>query len=347
MSGVIASHRQAFDRKVRGLHMTIANIQREGEALGFDEELVSQMCNPYFSLLQNIYSDELPFIIAVEESDLVLWLEGPALNVHNPRVSLISTVFSRVRVQIANVAKTIAHLSDASRQIPRELDLGLSALAHGSLVLGFTLPSPDGLQPNEFGQQNLLGEQDPLYRAAREAIRTIGVITEQVSDSPTPAGIDEVYKSVTDPAVRDAALNAIDKLAPTGRSGVESVSLGGRDTTLAGHALTKETRKLLRPVLRSPVRSTESGTITGEIREMDLDLNRFVIRNIENEGITQLRCSFHFRREDQARHLLAQRVKVTGRIERDKDGRARLMAVASIDELGRMSTVAEDRELFE
>jgi hypothetical protein len=346
MNEVTTTHRQIFDRKVNALLLTIANIQTEGKGLHFDDELVTQMCRPYFNLLQNIYAEELPFIRAVEESDLVLWLEGPALDVHNPRVSLISTIFRRVRVQVANVAKAIAHLSDSNRQIPRELDLGLSALARGSLVLGFTLPSPEGLQPNELGQENLLGEQDPLYRAAREAIRTIGVVTEQVSASTTEA-IDRVYGTVSDPEVRDATLIAIAKLAPTGRNGVESVRIGGLQTEMGEHALTKETRTLLKPILRSPVRSEEKGTIIGEIREIDLDLMRFVIRNVENENINQLRCSFHFPRENQARHLLARRVKVNGRIERDKDGRARLMAVESIEEIGRKTSVHENLELFQ
>lgn len=320
MTKAMSSHREVVDQKVQILHLSIANIQREGRSLGFDENLISQMCHPYFKLLHSIYEEEFPFVKAIEESDLVLRLEGPAANIKNPRVSLITTVFSRVRIQVANVAKTIASLSDSRRAMPQQLDLGLSAFARGSLVLGFTLPPPEGLQPSETGQKNLLAEQDPLYRAAREAIRTIGMITEQISANPTEEAIDKVYESMPDPEVRDATLNAISKLAPTSR-GIERVSLSGKDAAIGNRVLTSQTKKLLKPVLASPVRSNEEGAFIGEVREIDLDLKRFVIRNIENENINQLRCSFNFRRDDHARDLLTQRIKVIGKIERDAAGR--------------------------
>ncbi|MDX2042454.1 MAG: hypothetical protein SF097_14620 [Acidobacteriota bacterium] len=334
MTDKAISYGQLFEQKTNALHLTIANIQREGKDHGFDDTVIARMCQPYLSMLRSMYEEELPLIKLIGMSDLALWLQGPAFDTESPRVSLITSVFTRVRTQVANVAKSIAHLSDSERMIPREIDLGLTALAHGSLVLGFSLPEANGLQHSEKGQQNLLGKQDPLYVAAREAIRTIGIVTETLSAIPTEDSINGVYKTVSDPAVRDATLNAVAKLSPTNR-GVDKVSLTGKGGDFFRHVLTKETKKRLKPVLLAPVRSQEQGVITGEIREIDLDMKRFVIRNIENENIQQLRCSFNFPKDEHARELLARRVTVAGKIERDKQGRARLMAVEKVEELDR------------
>jgi len=72
-------------------------------------------------------------------------------------------------------------------------------------------------------------------------------------------------------------------------------------------------------------------TITGIVRESDLDDKRFEVRGIEAGSGTDLRCIYGPKIADPvASKWLNHKVEVSGRVERDTNGRARLMKVAHL-----------------
>jgi hypothetical protein len=76
---------------------------------------------------------------------------------------------------------------------------------------------------------------------------------------------------------------------------------------------------------------TEVITITGIVRETDLDDKRIEVRGIEAGSVTDLRCIYGPKVADPvASKWLNQKVEVTGRAERDTSGRARLMKVSHL-----------------
>lgn len=324
---------ESLDRKVQILHNNIAYLQRQAAAEGASEQVISTLCAPYLKLLKSVYTEEYPLAKAIEDSDILLHLEGPLVNTPSPSVSVITDAFQRVRTQVAKVAKAIAQMSPTKRAIPREVDLGLSAFAKGSLILGFTLPLPSGLREGEAGQVNLYGEDDLLYQAAREAIKTIGIVTEHLGQNPTEKGIEELETMIPDAQVRDVALNAISKLAPTGK-GITKVGIGGKSVGSDNEVhLTPKLKESLRKHLASPVKKKDPGFFIGEVREADLDAHRFELRNIEGESITSLRCSYSDKSESVVKSWLGQRVKAIGHVARDKEGNPRLLAITSIEVL--------------
>jgi hypothetical protein len=317
-----------LDYKARILYAQIAQMQKAVKEQGGSDELLEELCEPYTELLKSMYAEDYPLAKAIEESDLLLRLEGPAINRESPRISIITGVFTRVRTQVANVAKAIAQISESKKRIPKELDLGLSAFARGSLILGFTLPSPEDIEQEQDGQQNLLGEQDPLYQAARQAIRTIGVVTHHFTEGRP---LDELSEFVPDAKVRDAALLAVESLAPTGRQGINSVSIGGREITVQESApLTSAVRDEIHSQLEHPVLGEESVSFVGDVREIDLDARRFELRHIENMEVNDVRCSYVDETDDEASEWLNRRVQVKGTVERDQAGKAKLLDVSSI-----------------
>jgi hypothetical protein len=326
---------ESLDHKVQILHSNIARLQQQAAAAGATPQTISTLCAPYLDLLKEVYTEEYPLARAIEDSDLLLHLEGPAASVPNPSVALIAEAFKKVRTQVASVAKAIAQMSPTSRMIPREVDLGLAAIARGSLYLGFTLPTGTGLREKEAGQVNLLGEDDLLYQAARQAIKTIGIVTEHVAQNPTAQGFDELEEMVPDAQVRDVALTAITKLAPVGK-GVTKVGISGKGTNPSDSILTPAVRKELRRHLADPVKKDDQerpSSFTGKIREIDLDAQRFELRNLEGESVSMLRCSYTNKSDKEVRGWLGRRVKVTGFAARDKEGRPRLLAVERVEDL--------------
>jgi hypothetical protein len=65
------------------------------------------------------------------------------------------------------------------------------------------MPSADA--EDRQGNRNVLGQEDPLYQATREALRVLGVVTRALA-SPHPE--TEIGTAIPDPKIRDTALTA-------------------------------------------------------------------------------------------------------------------------------------------
>ncbi|MDX6574858.1 MAG: hypothetical protein QOE96_811 [Blastocatellia bacterium] len=322
------SWRSVLDYKARILYAQIVRLQREVEENGGSESLLDEMSEPYVELLKSMYAEDYPLAKAIEDSDLLLRLEGPAISRENPRISVITGVFGRVRLQVTKVAKAVAHIAEM-KGTPDEMDLGLSAFAKGSLILGFTLPSTEQLSEKQ-GQSSLFAED--YYRAAKEAIRTIGLVTRHVTEGRS---LDELSEIIPDVRVRDTALFAVKELAPTSRSGINSVRVSGKDIVSLDldRPLTPAIRDEVHKRLQHPVTANQSSieeapiSLVGAVREMDLDTHRFDLRQIENMEINDVRCSYLDAGDEEAKQWLNKHVRVTGMVERDATGRAKLLEI--------------------
>jgi hypothetical protein len=321
--------KEVLDHKAHLLYSEIAHIQSEMTAHGNNVAQIDLFCAPYYELLESIYSEDYPLANAVENSDLVVRLKGIGVDKNRPRLSVITSYFGKVRTQVTNIAKAIADLDETQRKVPRQFDLALSAFAKGSLVLGFTLPTLEDLENND--QTTLFGENDPLYQAARQAMKTLGVVSHYVAQD---ASLEAIAEAVPDPKIRDITMSAIGDLAPTAQSGLSSVAIAGREIgSFESGVLTKTTRANIRQVLKHPVASDEIITFPGQVRAIDLDARRFDLRHIENEKLNEVRCIYSddYADDNEASKWINHHVLVTGKVERDPNGKARLMEIESID----------------
>ncbi|MGE5353922.1 MAG: hypothetical protein ACM3P0_17680 [Acidobacteriota bacterium] len=312
--------------KVQLIHSQIAALQMWVEKNNGSSELFNSLAKPYYSLLEELYEEDYPLAKAIDTSDLLLRLEGPKTIIQNPRLSMITGVFGSVRKQVTNLTKAFSDLLESKVKIPKELDLGLSAVARGSLVLGFTLPPADSIRIKN--EPSLLGEADPLYQASKKAVQTLGVVTKLVSEED----MEELDKEIIDPKIKDVALLAVKNLAPSGRTGIDRVNVSGKDFRGAGVSiLTKEVRKNISQVLKHPVKSDEIITLRGTVREIDLDARRFELRGIQGHDILDIRCIYSIEDEAKATDILNKRVKIKGRIDRSESGKPRLLEMISMD----------------
>jgi hypothetical protein len=298
---------------------------------GGDERLIEELCEPYYELLRSMFAEDYPLAKAVEQSDLLISLEGPAISRDSPRISIITGVFSKVRIQVTKLAKAIANLKE--RGTPAEVDLGLSAFARGSLVLGFSLPSAAEVSELQRMDQPLLAdlvEEQRVFQAARDAIRTLGIVTRHVTEGRP---LEDLPTIIPDPKVRDTALAAVKDLAPTGRSGINSVRISGREMADMGisRPLTAAIRESVGKTLERPITTSTTAELpvpvsfVGDIREMDLDAHRFDLRHIENMEVNDLRCSYLDATDEEAKQWLGKTARVIGVVERDAAGKPQLL----------------------
>ena len=190
-------------RRAHLLHQQIAAMQRLVRDSGGSEDTVERACVGAYRLLDELYEQDMPVARAIDNSDLLLHLDGEGLQLKNPRLSLVTGVMTDVRKQVGTMIKTLVSSFNENVELPREFDLGLSSFAKGSLYLGFSLPEPAG------GHAFLSG--DPVMAASRQALFTLGTITS-LFDQPNPYEL--IRRDFADPKLRDAALSAVGQLAP-------------------------------------------------------------------------------------------------------------------------------------
>ncbi len=284
---------------------------------------------PYLREVERIYEAEFPLARALDDSDLVFHIEGPALADHTPKLSLVESIFANIRTQVFSVAKAVANMGAGTHLSDKDVELSLSALAPGSLYIGVKAEPPT----SRTGQQHLLGEEDRILIATREAMRSIRLISQHLNDEDP-----EVLAEIPDAVVRDAALVAVARLAPTGRVGITKITLASADQGRAfmGEGLTPKVRNELKHQLRGSFRSGHNVvTLRGEVRELDLDFERFELRRIEQYPDRSVRCRVSPEVFIDIQALVGQHVEVIG------------LAAEAAGELPRMLLVSDVRVLGE
>jgi len=311
-----------LQRKAQLVHQQIAAMQRLVSESGGGEEMLAKSCASYYRLLDDIYEKEMPVARALDRSDLLLHLDGEGLQTASPRLSLVTGIMGDVRKQVGTMIKTLVSSFNEAVELPREFELGLSSFAQGSLYLGFSLPEPNP------GYVVLTG--DPLFAASRQALTTLGAVTEHINE---PNAYDLIRREFADPKLRDAALSAVGQLAPSGRRGVSSLEIGGRAMQQGKwRLLTPETRLLVRAWLEQPVVSAETVEMRGRVRAIDLDLRRFDLRPIGGGNLPDLRCIYPASFDGPAKKWLDATVVIRGQVE-SYQGAARLLQIQSVEEM--------------
>ena len=322
---------QLVDRKARDLIEQIAAAHEwvRNHANG-DPAFFADMAADHFTWLRELYANELPLAKMLDESDLTVELSGPAARIAHPRLNIVTSTFAKVRKHVAQVTKAVAGVrnpqNDEPFHMPEEMELGFSSLVHnGTVRFGFTLPHPE---------DGLIKDEDPLYKAIASAVGAIKAVSLSLADLSDEAKVEaSVKETITDPKLRDSALIAVREFAPSGRSrAISAVTISGAGISAADvRPLTRDSRQTVRHILATPVRRNEVVTVTGMVRETDLDDKRFEVRGIEDGSVTDLRCIYDSKVSDQdASRWLNHRVEVRGRVERDASGRARLMKVTHL-----------------
>ena len=272
--------------------------------------------------LEDLYSGGLAIANLRDRSDLVLRLQGNAFD-SRPRLQLVTSIFENVSSRVTDLTKVILGSGADGKISPSSLDLSLSGVAKGSLLFGLSADIANQKSPN------LLQDHDTLYVSTRDALKSINLVAHLVEDNDDVIHLEEVSERIDNPRVRDAALLAVQRLAPSGRRGIDALSVSSLEGIPA--RLTSDHRKAIRQSLTKPVIHGEEIRLLGYVREIDLDAHRFDLRGIDDEQIRDVRCAYRSLPNIRPRNLLGSYVRVDGLVERTADGVPRLLSVTDVD----------------
>lgn len=273
----------------------------------------------YYRMLEELFDRDLRLAQLRDNSDLLLRVEGEAFS-HDPRLQLVSAIFSNVTTQVTDLTKAILGVRTDGPIKPSVVDLGLSGIAKGSLYFGLRAQAPEAAP--------LLGEVDSLYDSTKRALQIIDDVAHTVEHDDEHISLEEVSHVVVDPKIRDAALLAVQRISPSGRRGIETISVSGGESAPA--ELRSSHRRAIRASLDKPVIKGEEIEFVGQVREIDLDARRFDLRGIAHEQVRDLRCAYRTAAGVNPRELLGATVRARGLVERTADDVPRLMSVSSL-----------------
>lgn len=324
----------AVEAKAKIIHAQLGMARKIATDHNQNPDAISE---PYLKLLNSLYKEEYPFAQLADSSDLVARFNGPSVDIYDPTVSIVITIFNDIREQIRGIAKSIVGLSANDRvRWPSHLDPQLTGIAHGSLIVGINVPSKEeSFSSNK--QLELEEISDQIFNSVKNAVRSLPIIARHINEKNSDEAIREQFP---DPAIRDTVMVAARKLAPTGRKGIDSVSfMSAHGENIKPAILTRLSRQLLSQELAKPIKQKAVGTFEGVIREVDLDAKRFEIRNVQ--GIGSIRCAYSSELNNLVKDSLDSVVKIKGMYETLPSQLPRLIAIDSLEVIQRRSEQLE------
>lgn len=299
------------------MRLAIDALERAGKMTA--DEFFALEDNGYLAKLDELYAEDFQVARLLDESDLILHAEGPAVSQQMPDLRATTWLYETADRQLRELSVAPMMLPDKeSRAIRNKIDLRMTGMAPGSIRAGFKLmPPADDLFD---------GESEAVTLAIRERMNRLTWLPDYIREGGIDRGVHELFP---DPVELDTVIQVAHDLAPTGRRGIDVLEMavpGERPKRLSIHE-----RNVLRAAIQRPdLEHRKSGRFVGEIREFDLDKHRFHLRNIQ--GVGTLRCVLREAPgKARVKELIGETVRVEGDYEEDRNGRPRLMLVERIE----------------
>ena len=196
----------AIEAKALIIHRELQSARELARRMGQEPEVIT---SAYLEMLAKLYREDFSYALLADNADLIARYRGPGVAHRDPPVSLVTTVFGKLRDEIQKVAKAIAGMEEKKVRWPADLDPQLAGVTYGSLVVGMRVPRPGDVGAD--GQAVLPGVTDDLYQAVQTAVQSLPAIPRLIRDGQIS---EAIYEQFPDPAVRDTVMVAARRLAP-------------------------------------------------------------------------------------------------------------------------------------
>jgi hypothetical protein len=302
-------------------HGQIAGIMSLARAQNVDVPDLSV----YYRKLFALFEEEGALAFLEDHSDILVHAAGPTLDGANaPPLDVVNWLFNGVQLQFRGLvtAALASKVSDAAK-LAAKIPVRLAGVSPGIMYAGFKLEPRRESLPDMFGDES----SEQVVSDVRQAVESLTIIPSYLTDVDVSEGIAD---ELTDPAIRDAALMAAYRLAPSGKKGVHTLAFSTPNCDRAPAQLGIRDRVVLRDtVVKRPImRRTHRGAFIGKLRGVDLDRTRVLLRDVE--GVGTLRCALALS-EETARQLIGRTVRVIGQYEENRFGKPSMLLAEQIE----------------
>lgn len=275
-----------------------------------DADCQEAMLDTLLDDIAGLYRDELPLARILDSSDLVIHAEGAAIKKEILKLRALNALTENANNSLVNlVANSFKHVEP--KLAKKQLSIDVTGMAPGSLFIGTKIRLKDAPDLFEDEDQSLVENSlSALYQA-------ISFIKDDAIDP-------EITDAIADPAMRDSTMIAALGLSPSGKQGISQIGIFSPSKTQT-QVLTSADRKILRESIRKGIGTrTKEIKLQGEVREINLDTYRFVVKTKEDIVV---RCLLSSLNKGLAQQLIGKQVVVRGHGEFDKNNNPRLVTV--------------------
>jgi len=287
----------------------------------------SILAEPYLEYINRLRTekDEYIGLSSAEELAMPIWirLKGPHIQEGNVPIDVLSKFLNNFKMGVQRVAEfidteTIRESGRPHEDIRRLCNFKTKILP-GSIRIGLAYPSSDR-------QANISGEIEK--NSVEIAVEKL-LIGASWSGGSESRDIEEIFP---DEKERYLILTQVENYIPKEDGEISSVEFNGsilKDRTISLLPRSKTKIKDARERTIPPERVTAEGII----REIDLDKQRFYLREMTN-GKNEILCYYPVSLQNDAIEGLDNRVKILGEMSKDKLGKPINVNVERIDILG-------------
>lgn len=244
-------------------------------------------------------------IVEEAEADLRLRITGPTVKWREAPIGVLAAFFDSLRKGVRSLAihnESLRHFVWPQKEVKRACELELVDLQPGSLDLGLRIPF---VIPEEQPDLFFRNELSPAGPALVDFLS----VAEWVS-SASP--LEDLTGRFPEAKKRRIALRAIKPFVPRKSGAVDRVELYGKlmhnGTRIA---LTRQSGERVATAFAETLLEREE-RYYGQLREIDLDKKTFMLRNLRDVAIREIKCQFVGDQETAAKTHLDQWVTVIG-----------------------------------
>ncbi len=237
-----------------------------------------------------------------QEAEVWMRIAGPEIEIGDAPTSVVTQMLDILRRGVQTVAEFLQRGAVAARpttSLKQACDLRIVGWMPGSVQVGLRLPEIPLEEPGGLS-------------ASHQAREALGLYLDAASWVGSEAEPDELERTIPDREQRRLLLNQIARIVPRPRGAAETVELSGR--LMRGPVqLKRASRQRVRTALLQTI-TEELVTVTGLLREIDLDGRSFIIRDPEVVG-KERRCEISPEADDLleiAKEALDHPVEVSG-----------------------------------
>jgi hypothetical protein len=248
---------EATKRKIKTLNLAAENMTAVGRKSGIDGRYLEMIVGPYREKAMEIAEKDLPLSRLFDQSDIAFHATGN-VDLGNVKSNIIEKFIHATGGMMKAVASAINGTG------PRKDYEYTTMFAPGSIWIGLSVPTPD----------NLLGDEDPVKKNMVMAIELIESACSDIESDDFKKFIEEV----PDKRKRSAILKAVKGLIPPKDGDIREITVYGPNRNAR---LTSDKRHTIIDFIKRDV-GYGSVSVSGIVREIDLDRRSVKIRNIEN-----------------------------------------------------------------
>lgn len=293
-----------IDQKIQ----TENQIEKLGDALSVLKEKLlpnrgeqfKAMASGYINKIRELREEIDEFtgmsIFNIPPKDINIHLIGPTIGYGNAPISIISQYLNNFRKSlqiIYSALNKISYKTNPPKEITNACDFSLLAFNKGSVNISLGLPMQ---------QLNFLNLNSDINNSVDFYFSVLKWANSSFKE-------DEIN---IDSDIRDKTLISIIKTLPDDKN-IKEITFSGDIIKSYGKIIVnKNTKRIIRDLLTKPDTNEEKVTLEGRIREVDLDRESFILRDIKNSDFNQITCNMSKAVAEQPKDYLDSSVMITG-----------------------------------